>query len=62
MANKLADPNADGLMWTHQFQDEVDAMFIKRVQNSVTQSCALPFALPAEAIPGKIIEAAQWFW
>lgn len=56
------DLNKDGIAWTHSFEDELDAMFINRVRNSVTQTCALPFVLPAEAIPGKIIEAAQWFW
>lgn len=60
--HNLSTPNNDGLVWTQSFEDELDMMFIKRVQNSVTQTCALPIALPAEAIPGKIIEAAQWFW
>lgn len=49
-------------MWTHEFEDEIDAMFIARVQKEVTESCALPFALPAERIPEKIIQAAGWFW
>lgn len=54
--------NNDNIMWTHQFEDEIDAQFIQRVQQEVTQSCALPFALPAERIPAFIIQAAQWFW
>lgn len=54
--------NSDGKMWTHQFEDEVDAMFIQRVQREVTKSCALPFAVPVERIPDHIITAAQWFW
>lgn len=45
-----------------QWQDEVDMYFIQRVQSEVTQSCALPFALPLERIPEFIRQAAQWFW
>ena len=45
-----------------QIQDEIDYNFIIRVQNEVTQSCALPFALPAERIPEYILQAAQYFW
>lgn len=45
-----------------QMQDEIDFQFITRVQNEVTQSCALPFALPAERIPEYILQAAQYFW
>ena len=45
-----------------KWQDEVDMAFIKRVQNSVTQSCALPFALPIDRIPAFIQQAAEWFW
>lgn len=45
-----------------QIQDEIDYNFIMRVQNEVTQSCALPFALPAERIPEYILQAAQYFW
>ena len=43
-------------------QDEIDYQFITRVQQEVTQSCALPFALPAERIPEYILQAAQYFW
>jgi hypothetical protein len=43
-------------------EDELDFQFIKRVQNEVTQSCALPFALPAERIPEFILQSAQYFW
>ena len=49
-------------IWTPQLEDEIDFQFIQRVQNEVTQSCALPFALPAERIPEFILQAAQWFW
>lgn len=42
--------------------DEIDIKFIQRVQNEVTQSCALPFALPIERIPEFILQAAQKFW
>ena len=45
-----------------KFEDEIDFQFITRVQNEVTQSCALPFALPAERIPEFIIQSAQYFW
>ena len=45
-----------------QIQDEIDYNFIIRVQNEVTQSCALPFALPIERIPEYILQAAQYFW
>lgn len=48
--------------WVPQIEDEIDFQFIQRVQNEVTQSCALPFALPAERIPEYILQAAQWFW
>lgn len=43
-------------------EDEIDYNFIQRVQMEVTQSCALPFALPVERIPAFILQAAQWFW
>lgn len=45
-----------------KWQDEVDIAFIQRVQAEVTQSCALPFALPLERIPEYIRQAAEWFW
>ena len=45
-----------------KIQDEIDFQFITRVQQEVTQSCALPFALPAERIPEFILQAAQYFW
>lgn len=45
---------------THE--TEIDAAFIERVSREVTQSCALPFALPADRIPEFIIQAAEWFW
>lgn len=60
--NQYKDLNNDDEMWTHQFEEELDNMFIQHVQAEVTQSCALPFALPAERIPSQIILAAQWFW
>jgi hypothetical protein len=49
-------------IWTPQLEEEIDFQFITRVQKEVTQSCALPFALPAERIPEYIIQAAQYFW
>lgn len=54
--------NADGILWTHEFEEEIDAQFISRIQAEVTQSCALPFAVPIDRIPAFIIQAAQWFW
>ena len=45
-----------------KWEDSVDLEFIQRVQAEVTQSCALPFAVPVERIPSFIIQAAQWFW
>ena len=52
----------DNILWTPELEDEIDYKFITRVQNEVTQSCALPFALPAERIPEYIMQAAQYFW
>lgn len=45
-----------------RIQDELDTAFILKVQAEVTQSCALPFAVPVERIPAYIVQAAQWFW
>ena len=45
-----------------KWQSEVDLAFVQRVQAEVTQSCALPFAVPVERIPEFILQAAQWFW
>lgn len=42
--------------------DETDMMFIRAVQEEVTQTCALPFALPIERIPAFIRQAAMYFW
>jgi hypothetical protein len=50
------------VIWTPQFEDEIDHQFMIRVQNEVTQSCALPFAVPIERIPEFIIQSAQYFW
>ena len=52
----------DNILWTPELENEIDYQFITRVQNEVTQSCALPFAIPAERIPEYIIQAAQYFW
>ena len=49
-------------MISAQYEDELDYQFILRVQKEVTQSCALPFALPAERIPEYILQAAGWFY
>ena len=45
-----------------KFEDELDVAFISSIQKEVTQSCALPFALPVDRIPAFIIQAAEWFW
>lgn len=45
-----------------EIEEELNQLFIQRVQNEVTQSCALPMALPVDRIPEFIIQAAQWFW
>lgn len=50
------------LEYNIQIQDQLDYEFIQRVQAEVTQSCALPFALPIERIPEFIRQAAQFFW
>lgn len=49
-------------MIDEKFETQLDYQFILRVQKEVTQSCALPFSLPAERIPEYIIQAAQFFW
>ena len=50
------------MVYTPEIEDELDYQFIQRVVREVTQSCALPFALPAERVPEYIYSAAQWFW
>jgi hypothetical protein len=45
-----------------KLEDQTDYMFIQRVIQEVTQSCALPLPLPASAIPPLILQAAEWFW
>jgi hypothetical protein len=56
------DLTANKVIWTEALESEIDAAFISRVQAEVTQSCALPFAVPIERIPAFILQAAQWFW
>lgn len=45
-----------------QIEDQQDYQFIQRIIKELTQSCALPLPLPADAIPPLIIQAAQYFW
>jgi hypothetical protein len=45
-----------------QLEDTIDQEFILKVQQEVTQSCALPFALPVDRIPFFIQQAAMYFW
>lgn len=44
------------------WQNEIDNAFISSISAEVTQSCALPMAVPLERIPALIIQAARWFW
>lgn len=46
----------------NKWEDEIDMAFMQRVQAEVTQSCALPFALPIDRIPEYCLQAAQYFW
>lgn len=48
--------------WTPALEDEIDYQFIERVTKEVTQSCALPFALPADRVTANIALAAQYWW
>ena len=45
-----------------QTEDLMDMQFIQNVVAEVTQSCALPFAVPAERIPNLIMQAARYWW
>ena len=45
-----------------QMEDQADYMFIQRIIQELTQSCALPLPVPATAIPPLILQAAQFFW
>ena len=45
-----------------QAEDQMDYIFIQRIIQELTQSCALPLPVPASAIPPLIIQAAQHFW
>lgn len=45
-----------------QTEDQMDYMFIQRIIQELTQSCALPLPVPANAIPPLILQAAQHFW
>ena len=45
-----------------QTEDQMDYMFIQRIIQELTQSCALPIPVPANAIHPLILQAAQHFW
>lgn len=45
-----------------KLEDRIDYMFIQRIIQELTQSCALPLPIPASAIPPLILQAAQHFW
>lgn len=49
-------------IWTTEPEDEIDLQFFQRIQQEVTQTCALPMAIPIERIPEIVRQAAQWFW
>ena len=52
----------DDLNQLAQIEDQTDYMFIQRIIQDLTQSCALPLPLPAASIPPLILQAAQYFW
>ena len=54
--------NEEYLNQLAQIEDQTDYMFIQRIIQDLTQSCALPLPLPAAAIPPLILQAAQYFW
>lgn len=43
-------------------EDQADYVFIQRVIQELTQSCAMNLPIPASAIPPLILQAAQYFW
>lgn len=45
-----------------EWQNEVDNAFMTQISQEVTQTCALPMAVPLERIPALILQAARWFW
>ena len=45
-----------------QREDQIDYMFVQRIIQELTQSCALNLPIPASAIPPLIVQAAQFFW
>lgn len=45
-----------------KIEGQADYMFIQRIIQELTQSCALPLPIPAAAIPPLILQAAQHFW
>lgn len=49
-------------IWTAELEDELDLQFFQRLQAEVTQTCALPLAVPIERLPEIVRQAAQWFW
>ena len=50
------------LKYKQQMEDQADYAFVQRIEQELTQSCALPIPVPASAIPPLIIQAAQHFW
>lgn len=52
----------DALKLKAQLEDQIDYQFIQRIVQELTQSCALPLPVPAQAIPPLILQAAQYFW
>ena len=60
--NNSPKTNEDYLNQLAQIEDQTDYMFIQRIIQDLTQSCALPLPIPAASIPPLILQAAQYFW
>ena len=62
MSQKICDMSrAEYIKKQQQLEDQMDYQFIQRIIQEVTQSCALPFPLPASAIPPLIMQAFSYF-
>lgn len=44
------------------WEDNVDMEFMRQVQAEVTQSCALPFAIPIDRLPAIISQVSRYWW
>jgi len=43
-------------------EEQMDYIFVQRIIQELTQSCALDLPIPASAIPPLVVQAAQFFW